>query len=107
MRVGSMFDAYQEDIREMIEMGMTYKEIVPVLESMMGRQISESGLVYYCNKNDIHSVREGNHFRDRLWTDCKYHRYVTGQAGNRLRLCTFSWRMIANVCINSPRWCEK
>ena len=102
-----MFDQFREQIERGCDAGMTLKEIYDTLPE---------GYIYQSLYSyvKVHKIRENSWKRvvdaRRTCENCEYFQKFLNRMGreNKIenRLCTLSWRIIANSVRHCPTWCE-
>jgi len=102
--VKSMFDPYEDQIKEWCDQGLTITQMVEELGGyyvpaslynfIRSRKLRTKPTVEYRNKCDECEY-------------CKIVKDVRGQYATACRLCMKSWRMINPSVVHCPRWCEK
>lgn len=106
----SKFDPYIEDIKSLVSMGYTVRQVADELDIIMNDTTDESALYGFMVSREIrtqnYSGGKNRKYQAPQCNTCEGCFEVIGLNGNPTRMC-YSSRLISGSVTTSPPWCPR
>ncbi len=106
----SKFDPYIEEIKSLLDTGMSVHNVAEIIETKMDDIVDDNALYTFIKARGLRSlVTQGGTNKDFTVPDCRSCEHcmmIQNTGDSDVMVCLKSKRMISKSCQTSPMWCE-